>query len=338
MTLTHHQTMPGAYVDASGELAIRALPVPSPTRGTALLRTIVSTVCGSDLHRFRGADSYGFDTDAFGHETVGEVVDCPCGEFDIGTRVLHVPFPADGKVFAPYQLAHVGQLVALPADLAPDSAVFAQQLGTVVYALRQYWPSAEPPDGALVVGAGPAGVMFVQLLRHLGSEQVWVVEPDANRRALAERFGARVVEQGESVGPENAVSLAIDTSGELDGRARCGRAVRNGGVVGIFGLPDDEPGDLGIPVLDILGRNMRIAGAMGAQGEVALASFRMAVDLIASGAIDVSPLVSHRGTLDDLVALCEKATHVADDVVKVLVRFDEVPATMNVADLIGAMS
>lgn len=317
MSPTIEAVMPGAYIDARGALSIRERPVPVAVTGTALLRTIVSSVCGSDLHRFRGAQSYGADTDVFGHETVAEVVSCPGGEFLPGTCVLHVPFPADGRVFARHQLGDVHQLIEVPEGLDPTSAVFAQQLGTIVFALRNYWPDAVPPRSAFVAGCGPAGVMFVQLLRHLGCHVVHAVDPNAYRRGLAERFGAIAGE------PAVSVELAVDTSGAASGRALCGRVTRPGGTVGVFGLPDDEPGDLGIPVLDLLGRNLRVVGAMGAQGEAGLASFRAALDLIASGAVRVEELVTHRGVLDDLRDLCEAATRVDDDVAKVLIEFPD---------------
>jgi threonine dehydrogenase-like Zn-dependent dehydrogenase len=317
MTVTVASTMAGAYIDAMGALELRDLPIPLAEDGAAVLRTVVSTVCGSDLHRFRGAESYGVDTDVFGHETIGVVVACPGGEFPLGERVLHVPFPADGRVFAPYQLARTAQLLPVPPELASDEAVFAQQLGTVVYALRRFLPdvASAPPASAYIAGAGPAGLLFVQMLKHLGCGLVHVSEPDPFRRALAESLGAILNE------PAAPVDIAIDTSGELAGRAGCGRIVRSGGTVGLFGLPDDEPGALGIPLLDVLGRNMRIVGAMGAQAEPGLACFRDALSLIADSKIRVRELISHRGALADLPAMCSAATGVSGGVAKVLVEF-----------------
>jgi threonine dehydrogenase-like Zn-dependent dehydrogenase len=101
----------------------------------------------------------------------------------------------------------------------------------------------------------------------------------------------------------------------------CLGLVANGGVIGIFGLPDDEPGDLGVDVLTLLGRNLTVCGAMGAQGEPGLRSFREAVAMIADARIDVSDLVSHIGDLDDLPRLSRIATHQTEPVSKVLIRF-----------------
>ncbi len=195
-------SMPAICVQANGELAVQQRAVPTPGgAGELLLRTVVSALCGTDLHRFRGAQSYGNDTDVFGHESVGVVQHCDSGRFAQGDRVLHVPFPpTDGKVFAPYQLARETNVVPIPAALPSDIGVFAQQLGTVIYALRNFWPSPQPPRSAFVAGAGPAGLMFIQLLRERGCEQIYVSEPDEHRRRLATSFGAIPDEDGTPPG------------------------------------------------------------------------------------------------------------------------------------------
>ncbi|WP_139170089.1 alcohol dehydrogenase catalytic domain-containing protein [Mycolicibacterium fluoranthenivorans] len=143
-------SMPAICLLANGELAVQQRAVPTPGAGELLLLTVVSALCGTDLHHFRGTQSYGNGTDVFGHESVGVVQRCDSGRFAQGDRVLHVPFPTDGKVFAPYQLARETNVVPIPAALPSDIGVFAQQLGTVIYALRNFWPSPQPPRSAFV--------------------------------------------------------------------------------------------------------------------------------------------------------------------------------------------
>jgi L-iditol 2-dehydrogenase len=188
----------------------------------------------------------------------------------------------------------------------------------VLFALRRFLRAAGDvdavPERVVVIGAGPAGLLFVKLLLLLGCPTVAVVERVQHRLALALGNGA-VHPDGERY------PLAIDTTGEADGRALCLAHVADGGVIGIFGLPDDEPGDLGVDVLTILGRNLTVSGAMGAQGEPGLRSFREAVGMLADGRIDVADLVSHIGDLDDLPALSRIAAHQTEAVSKVLIRF-----------------
>lgn len=315
--MTEAIVMRSAYIDAGGELVIRqpvALPAVPPEH--VLVRTIVSALCGSDLHRFRGARSYGVGTDVFGHETVAQVVSAG---MSTGDRVLALPFPAEGRVFADYQAVPFATLIPIPDTLAAEHAIFGQQLGTVIFALRRYIGASAGfekmvPDRVAIAGAGPAGLLFVKLLTALGCAHVAIVEPVDHRRDLALRNGA--VQPGDERYP-----LTIDTTGDLEGRTTCLALTTDGGVIGIFGLPDDEPGDLGVDVLTLLGRNLTVTGAMGAQGEPGLRSFREAIDMLADGRIDVSDLVSHVGDLDDLPRLSHIAAHQTEPVSKVLIRF-----------------
>lgn len=310
-------SMPAIYVEANGELAVQQLAVPTPGPGQVLLRTVVSALCGTDLHRFRGARSYGNDTDVFGHESVGVVERCDSGRFAPGERVLHVPFPTDGKVFAPYQLASESNVVPVPEGLPSEIAVFAQQLGTVIYALRNFWPWAEPPRRAFVAGAGPAGLLFIQLLRERGCEQIYVAEPNEHRRELAVSFGASQAEATTA-----GVELSVDASGMPGVRVECWQRTAPHGTIGIYGLPDDEPGDLEVSVLGLVAKNLRLVGAIGSQAEPGLVSFREALDLLVARRIEVDRLISNRIGVEELPQTALRAAHVEDDIVKVLVIFD----------------
>ncbi|TGD87508.1 hypothetical protein BayCH28_14165 [Mycolicibacterium sp. CH28] len=306
-------TMPAVWVRADGELEVRELLRPEPSSDRVLVRTVVSALCGSDLHRFRGSLSYGSDTDVFGHESVVEVVDGG-SVFLPGQRLLHLPFPDEGKVFAPYQLAREQNLIPLPDGLPDDVAVLAQQLGTVLHALDRYWPSAQPPESAFVAGAGPAGLLFIQALRLFGCERISVSEPHLGRLTLARRFGATCT---DLVG----VDLSVDAVGEPGVRRDCLARTRRGGTLGVFGLPDREPGDLGITALELLGHELRLVGAKGAQQVPGLGPFHRAIGLLAAGRVDAAALISHRVQLAELPGICRQAAIPAEDIVKVLTVF-----------------
>jgi L-iditol 2-dehydrogenase len=308
--------MPAAYFAGDGSLMIQPRPMPTPRSGEILLQTVVSALCGTDLHRFRGARSYGSNTDVFGHESVALVMECASGEFRPGDLVLHVPYPNEGRVFAPYQLARATNVLPLPHTLNAETAVFAQQLGTVIYALMRFWTSSTPPVRAFVAGAGPAGLLFIQMLRLMGCEQIYVSEPNEHRRRLAVSFGATCADETTV-----EVDLSIDASGAPGVRHECWLRTKPHGTLGIYGLPDDEPGDLEVSVLGLLAKNLHLVGAIGSQSEPGLPSFLRAIDLLASRHIEVGSLISHRIALNELPRTVPLAVHVTDDVVKVLVRF-----------------
>jgi L-iditol 2-dehydrogenase len=303
------------HVDPAGSLVLVEGLVPTPSADEVLLRTSVSAVCGSDLHRFRGADSYGVDTDVFGHETVGVVLD-GTDAFPAGTRVLHVPFPADGRVFAEYQTAKRTQLVPVDDALPSTTAVLGQQLGTVVDAVERFERAGATLGDVFVCGGGPAGVLFARLLAHRGA-RVRVAEIAPFRRAVLARSG--VAEPGP-VAP--VFDLAIDTTGTLEGRRECIARTRRGGVIGMFGLPDDEPGDLGLSLLDLLHERHAIVGVIGAQADPALGAFRTALRLLLERAVVVDDLITRLTSLDDLPAAVAIAAAVPSTLSKVVLDLE----------------
>ena len=101
------------------------------------------------------------------------MVESRCPGFEPGDRVLTVPHFADGRCMAEYQALLGSACIRLP-DTAPLShLLMAQQLGTVVYALRRHPLDLIGKDAA-VIGQGSAGAFFTFLLRRAGARRVLV--------------------------------------------------------------------------------------------------------------------------------------------------------------------
>ncbi len=114
--------------------------------------------------------------------------------------------------------------VRLAGDLSPAEAALTEPLACVLHssavassATARYALGAADPErrvrSLVVLGAGPAGLLFVQVLRNLyGFDgRLIVSEPNPVKRALAERFGAETVDPG-------AVDLAAEVRERTGGR------------------------------------------------------------------------------------------------------------------------
>ncbi|GAA2227876.1 zinc-binding dehydrogenase [Herbiconiux moechotypicola] len=290
-----------------------------------LLRTEISSICGSDLHGLRAGHEAGSNLEELGHESVGVVVKSDDPGFTPGQRVLHAPVVEDGRTFAPFQRARPGFLVAVPEGLDAERAVFGQQLGTVLWSLTHYLPTGAVPTTAFIAGAGPAGLLFLQVLRGLGAELVVVSEPVEWRRELAARFGAVTTTPEEADGlvasltDGRGVALAVDASGAAVARAQCVQLAAQEGVVGFFGIPNDDEMRFDLDLSAAFGKNLTLSTVQGAQFEPGLTSFSRALEMIADGSIDVDSLISHRLTLDQVGYAFDIAARIADGAVKVLV-------------------
>jgi threonine dehydrogenase-like Zn-dependent dehydrogenase len=303
-----------------------------------LLRTEISSICGSDLHGLRmpaagsgtgtppepEAEAPG-ELELLGHESVGVVVESDDPGFLPGTRVLHVPIVEDGRTFAPLQRAKPGFVLAVPHGLDAERAVFGQQLGTVLWSLKHYLPTGRVPSSVFIAGGGPAGLLFAQVLRDRGAALVMVSEPVPWRRELAAALGAVAVEPGAAIERMQELTggrgaeLAVDAAGSPAARDTCLAVTAGEGVLGLFGIPHDDEAVFALDLREAFARNLTVSVVQNAQKEPGLASFAEALRMIAAGRIDVAALISHRLALDRLGEAFAVAAGILDGAVKVLV-------------------
>lgn len=303
-----------------------ARPVPAP--GEVLVRMEAAAVCGSDLHAIFASDRREpFGPGGPGHEGVGRVVESHSTRFEEGMRVLTVPHPAQGQCFAAYQVVPEAYLVPVPETLPPHTAVLAQQLGTVIFALKKFWRG---PAGrtAAVIGAGPAGLAFVGAIARLGFEWVATVEPRPFRREAARSMGAAL-----SLGAEPALTveklveatdgrgadLVVEASGQDSGRILAAELLAQDGRIGFFGLPAG-PHPVPLPFAVLFSKRAELATSVGAQFEPGLASFRQALTWIAQAPEYWGQLVTHRLPLAALEGALSLAANPEGPILKVVLE------------------
>lgn len=316
------------WVDA-GRVVCADAPVPAAADGEILVRTAYASICGSDLHavfgRAPGQDApLGYP----GHESVGEVVESRCAGFDPGDVVLTVPHAAAGRCLAEYQALPGAACIRLPAEPPLDHLLMAQQLGTVVFALRRHPLDLVGKDVA-IIGQGSAGAFFTFLLKQAGARSVMVSDKSPARLAYSRQLGADIaIEAGsgdlraavlEATGGRGA-DIVVEAVGSREANAASIELAAPGATVIWFGLPEGEQ-PYSFAFGEFFRRRLTAYSIFGAQGEPGLVSFRHAVHLIEQGAIDVAPLLSHMLPIDTV----ERAFHLAhdqgDNALKVSIKF-----------------
>jgi L-iditol 2-dehydrogenase len=323
------EKMRAARLTAPGRLVSVKAPVPDlrDLSGHVLVRTELASICGSDLHIVHhGLSAHPLPAPPGypGHESVGEVVESGDGSLAVGQRVLVVPPPTDARSFADHQRLPADQVIAVPDALTSEQALLAQQLGTVVFALKRFWP-ADGARSVTIIGAGSAGLMMIQAVLRLGAELIVVSEREPARRSRAAELGADVVVDPADRSAARATAdatdgrgadLVIDAAGYDDARADAVEAVAVGGTIGCFGLPE-RPGAASLPFELLFRRRATLHTEHGAQEEPGRTSFRTALERIADGSVDVSGMLTHRFPLDRIDEALDLATARADGVIKV---------------------
>ena len=308
-------TMLAARIVATGRLACDEVDVPEPAPGLALVRTLVASICGSDLHvvdlgyydehpppPLPGAPGFP------GHESVVEVVEAPGGELAPGQLALAVPPAHVSAAYAEYQTVATSSLVPLQTTAHWEPFVLAQQLGTVIHAMNVFWPGSLTGRSVAIVGAGSGGIMFALEARRRAATTVVIADPCPARLAVARRAGADHVVDTGSQSLEDVVMdltggqgapLAIDASGTDGGRQAAIGVLEEEGTLGMFGLPARH-GPSPFDVSTLFQRRARVIAAHSAQREPGLRSFRAAVDRIAGGELSPLNLLSHPFGLEEI--------------------------------------
>lgn len=319
----------GVVVHGPGNVSVESVPVPELADGEVLVEMMVSAICGSDLHTVLDgvpAPARPGWPGAPGHEGVGVVVESRSPGVAAGQRVLTVPDRAAAGAFAQFQALPARFALPVPDHVPPEIMVCAQQYGTVLYALRRFWPH-RGGSLAVVVGLGPAGLQFVRRLKGTGFTRVIGSDPVGLRRQKASELGCDVTvdptvdDLGVVVASESSgrgAPLVVEATGRNTGRLAALRSVAERGTVGFFGLPEGRS-ELQLPYAELFERKPTIMISDGTQHEPQLRSFREAIDEIASDPSPTSRLVTHHYPLASFVEAIRTAAS-RQDVGKVILH------------------
>lgn len=311
-----------------GKTKLEMRPVSAPGTGEILLRLRVVGFCGTDMFKL-DTDSAAKGT-VLGHEIVGEVIELGDGvaNFSTGDRVVvphHVPCGTcvlcrrgnetmcetfrenlmDPGGFADTVLirsrATEFAAHALPDGVADEQAVFMEPAACVLRGIRR--AGIDDTGVAAILGGGSMGLLHLLVLKAVLPEvKIVVVDPVAERRELAATLGAAAaVEPGS--GTAQAVDrlsdgigadAVFDTVGGAGMLAAGLELTRPGGSVVLFAhAPEGEAS--GFDLNNLFKHERRIigtySGSVAEQTEI--------LQLILTGALDPSPLVTHKLPLND---------------------------------------
>lgn len=327
--------MKASHVPQSGVVRIVDAPVPHPARpGEFLVEMISASICGSDIHAALAGDLHPLGPQTYGypgHEGVGKVVESRSERFREGDLVLALPPGEIGTGFAEYQCLDDDHALAIPPDADPWHLMLAQPLGTTIFAMKLFWPTEIPPrttGTAVVHGAGATGLFMVQNCFRQGFTKVISTDLEPGRLEVAAALGAIPVKADEgsttevvldATGGEGA-ELVIDCVGTTQVRNLCLQQVRDLGIVGCFGLPDDPAPELQ-DFYTAFRKRTRIQYAVAAQSEPGLLSFREALRRILDDEVVTDYCLASRYPLSQLPEALQVARERGRGKVKVNIGF-----------------
>jgi L-idonate 5-dehydrogenase len=317
--------MRAAVLHAARDLRIEDRPELPLGPREVRVRIAAGGICGSDLHYYfdgRVGDFPVLEPLILGHEIAGVVVETgseveavavgdrvsvnpssPCAQcrFCLMGRpnlCLRMRFlgsastrPHSQGGFQELFVTDQRQCHVVPADMPLVVAAMAEPLSVALHA------AARAGDvlgrEVLVTGAGPIGALIVLALRSAGARRIAVTDISDTALGTVARIGAdetvNVKTSPEALVPltrdKGRFDVSIEASGAVSALGNCVECTRAGGrVVQVGMLP---PGGVPVPVNRIMAKELELVGSYRFHEE-----FAWAVEALATGRIDVSPLLS----------------------------------------------
>jgi alcohol dehydrogenase len=299
--------------------------------GDAIVRITTSTICGTDLHILKGdVPSVGAGR-ILGHEGVGivDAVGSGVASFRVGDRVLISCITAcgicdfcrrqmrshcrtggwmlgntiDGTQAEYVRIPHAEtSLYQVPAGLDAEAVVMLSDILPTAYECGVLSGAVTPGDAVAIVGAGPIGLATLMTAQLYSPGTILVIDYDAHRLEMAQRFGATAIING---GAEDAVArvlaltsgagvdVAIEAVGTPAAFDTCQAIVAAGGRVANIGV-HGKPVELHLEKL--WDRNIVLSTRL-----VDTVTTPLLLKLVEAGKLQPAALVTHRFSLDDIM-------------------------------------
>ena len=308
--------MKAAFSVGSGKFEVRDVAAPQPREGEALVRVKACGICGSDKsglakatvretisgHELSGVVEGVDSTDAIavGQEVIVDPI-IPCGECKycraertfLCTHRQGVIGYGVGGGFAECVCVPPRCLYPKPGNIDFAEASMAEPLAVAVGAAHSRSIAALD---CVVFGAGAIGTMLAQVLKARGADNVFVVDIDQGHLDVARQLGDFIAINAadgsawDAIG-DAAPKVAYDVVGHSDAVvARALDVLAPQGALVCIGMPNE-----GALKMDIIEK--KALSVIRTEG-VSIAEMREAVSLLASGEVNVKPLVTGRFALE----------------------------------------
>ncbi len=311
------------------QLEVTDMPVPEIGPDDVLVRVKACGICGSDVHGYDGSSGRRIPPLVMGHEGAGEIAQigsnvtgwtegmrvtfdsmvscgqchfCRRGQRNLcdNRRVLGVSCDDYRRhgAFAEYVAVPKQIVYPLPEELSVEHAALIEPVSVAVHAANR--TPVRLGDSAVVVGTGMIGLFVIQTLRLRGCTKIIAVDLDRGKLELARQLGADIGLNARDESVRDVVlsetggrgaDIAVEVVGASAPVATAIESVRKGGAVTLVGNLTPE---VQLPLQSIVTREVSLFGSCGCNGE-----YPECIDLVASGAIRVEPMISAMAPLED---------------------------------------
>jgi len=314
---------------------------PEPGPGQLQVRVAAVGICGSDMHSY--SEGGVGDTPCqypmvLGHEPSGVVTKvgagvtgwepgdygalepaifcyhceyCLRGQHNLCVNLRFMSTPTEPGFFREFVNVPAHNLLGVTRNVSVEEASLMEPIAVALHTLRL--GAFRAGETALVVGAGPIGLLTIAALKVAGAKKIWAVEPLAHRREMAMCMGASVAT--EKALPETGVfgaEIAFDCAAKGTSVNDCIAALKPGGRVVLTGIH----AELEVPfnIHQIRRNESSLFGGRRSNNDSADAR-----DLLQEYVKLFAPIITHRRPLEDINRAFEQLEWYSDGVGKMLI-------------------
>ncbi|SKA34615.1 zinc-dependent alcohol dehydrogenase [Consotaella salsifontis] len=253
---------------APSKVEVRDVQPPEPVEGAAKVKMRFCGVCGTDIGIFAGKHPRAKAPLILGHEFVGVVEEVRGGKhgFKPGDRVVAYPLLSCGvcrpcRTGSPHvceKLRLIGidcdggmadhawvdesVLFKVPDELSDEVAALVEPLAVIVRSMHQ--ARFQILDSAVVMGAGPIGILTAIVLKHSGASRIIISDIDEARLAMCAEFGFEalnvkkesLVDYVARTTNGEGVDVVFECSGVESAAAEMTKIARVGGTICMTGI------------------------------------------------------------------------------------------------------
>ncbi|MBN1581262.1 MAG: NAD(P)-dependent alcohol dehydrogenase [Anaerolineae bacterium] len=343
--------MKAARLYGPGDMRIDDIPVPEPGPGEVLLQVLTVGICGSGVHYFLDGgigDDKVTEPYVIGHEFSARIVALGPGVEGpaVGSRVSVEPAISCGKCefcleghpnlcenilfcSTPPTPGALQEYMVHPAELCfpiPDEIDDAQgsalePLGVALHAVSL--AKLRPGDTVAILGAGPIGLLTLQVARLSGARAAFVTDLVAERLEVAKKMGATAAFKADAGDPvawvmEQTAGRGVDVVFEAawadqETTTQAANMVRRGGKMMMVGIPREDMAVF--PAHSVRRKGVTIKYVRRMKH-----TYPRAIAMVKDGLIDLDNLITHHFKLDRASQAYELVASYKEGVIKAVIE------------------
>jgi len=327
-----------AVMTELGSIEIQERPEPTPGPMEAVVRVEAVGVCGSDAAYYTVGRIGDYIVDGpiiLGHECSGQVAsvgsdvtnvkvgdrvaiepgtpcrncrECLAGRYHLCPDLVFLATPPYDGSLQELMAIDARCLFPMPDSMSYEEGALLEPLSVGIWGCNR--AQLVPGDDVLVTGAGPVGLLAAATARAFGAAGVTITDVSDIRLGVAASFGFAIQRADADPVPEGKYDVLLECSGAPGALAAGLERLRAHGRAAMIGMPKQ---DVVLPLARLNPQELNIS-TVNRYGH----TWPIALSLVASGRIDVKPLVTHHFPLSGTAEALTLSKSVPDSIKAVI--------------------